>query len=288
MNHFIPDYLLIGHIAHDVTPDGPRLGGTVSFGAHTAARFGLRVGLLTSARPDEPLLNDLPKNVQVICVPAEHTTTFDNRYAPDGKRTQYMYHRARTLTPEMLPDTWSAARLVQFGSISYEIDPAFAPLFAEQSLCVTVQGFMRHREPDGLIKPIRWDAAEQVLPRARITVLSEEDIRHNPSLEAEFARLCPLVIVTRAERGGTIYRQGHRSEFEATKVKVVNPTGAGDVFGTALHIALDRLGDLDRAIKVAAYLGGQSVTRSGFDSAPLPEEVTRAWRMVEDKARHES
>ena len=38
-----PDYLLIGHIAHDVTPQGPRLGGTVSYGAYTAVALGLRV-----------------------------------------------------------------------------------------------------------------------------------------------------------------------------------------------------------------------------------------------------
>ena len=45
---FVPDYLFIGHIAHDITPAGPQLGGTVSYGAHTAAAFGLRVGILTS------------------------------------------------------------------------------------------------------------------------------------------------------------------------------------------------------------------------------------------------
>ena len=80
LHEFVPDFLLIGHIAHDVTPQGPRLGGTVSYGAYTAVAFGLRVGLLTSAQPGEPLLNKLPPGVRVINIPAEHTTTFDNQY----------------------------------------------------------------------------------------------------------------------------------------------------------------------------------------------------------------
>jgi sugar/nucleoside kinase (ribokinase family) len=130
------------------------------------------------------------------------------------------------------------------------------------------------------VTAIRWDRAEDVLPHVRLTVLSEEDIAHDPGLEAVFARLGPLVVVTRAERGGTVYLNGQPQDFAATQVELVHPTGAGDVFATALHIALDRLGDLDRAVQVAAYLAGQSVTRVGFDGAPRPEEVALAWRMV--------
>src|SRR5690606_40419234 len=109
----VPDYLLIGHITHDVTPYGPHLGGTVSFAAHTAAAFGLKVALLTSAAPDEPLMERLPDSVMVVNIPAEHTTTIENIYTPDG-RDQYMYHRARTLEVSMLPPAWRNARQVHF------------------------------------------------------------------------------------------------------------------------------------------------------------------------------
>ncbi len=273
----IPDYLLIGHIAHDVTPQGPRLGGTVSYGAYTAAAFGLKVAILTSTKPDEPLLNNLPPQVQVISIPAEHTTTFENRYAGNA-RTQYLHRRARTLTPDMLPPAWRETRLVHLGPIAYEVDPAFCTAFNGGLVCVTPQGFMRQREPDGLVTAIPWETAGQVLPRARLTVLSEEDIHHDPGLETVFAQLAPLLVVTRAERGGTFYINGERRDFAAYPETLNDPTGAGDIFAAAMHIALDRLDDIDRAIQVAAYLAGQSVTRVGFDSAPTSEEVTFAWR----------
>jgi sugar/nucleoside kinase (ribokinase family) len=280
-NHFVPDYLLIGHIAHDVTPEGPRLGGTVSYGAYTAVALGLRVAILTSTRPDEPLLQKLPPQVRVISIPAEHTTTFDNRYT-HGRRTQYMYHRALTLTPDMLPPAWRQARLVHLGPIAYEVDPAFATAFENSPICVTPQGFMRYREPDGLVRTVPWAAAEQVLSRARLTVLSEEDIRHDPGLETVFARIAPLMVMTRAERGCTVYQHGQGRDFPADQVEQVEPTGAGDIFAVALHIALDRLGDLDRAVRVATYLAGRSVTRIGFDSAPKPDEVEEAWNLVRE------
>lgn len=271
----VPDYLLIGHITHDVTPFGPQLGGTVSYAAHTAAAFGLRVALLTSAAPDEPLLERLPASVMVHNIPAEQTTTFENIYRPEG-RVQYMYHRARTLEVSMLPPAWRQARQVHFGPIAYEVEPAFADVFANTPLCVTPQGWMRHREPDGRIRQITWEAAAYVLPRADLTVLSVEDIRHDPGLEAVFAALAPVMVMTRAEQGGTVYVHGEPHTYAAYPAEQVDPTGAGDVFATALHIARNQLGDLWRALDVAARLAAHSVTRRGFTGAPTPDEVAEA------------
>ena len=42
-----PEYLAIGHLSVDRTPEGPMLGGTVMYGALTAARFGARAAVLT-------------------------------------------------------------------------------------------------------------------------------------------------------------------------------------------------------------------------------------------------
>lgn len=275
----VPDYLLIGHITHDVTPYGPHLGGTVSFAAHTAAAFGLKVALLTSAAPDEPLLQRLPDGVMVVNIPAEHTTTFENIYTPDG-RVQYMYHRARTLEVSMLPPAWREARQVHFGPIAYEVDPAFAEVFTQTPLCVTPQGWMREREADGRVRQVHWDDAAQVLPRADLTVLSVEDIRHDPGLEAVFAALAPVMVMTRAEQGGTVYIHGEPRDYEAYPAEQVDPTGAGDVFATALHIVRNQLGDLWRALDVAARLAANSVTRRGFSGAPTPDEVADALAAV--------
>ncbi|MBN1966685.1 MAG: ribokinase [Anaerolineae bacterium] len=276
-HELIPDYLLIGHIAHDVTPQGPQLGGTVSYAAHTAAAFGLRVAILTSTAPDEPLLAALPPQALVISIPAEHTTTFENIYDGDS-RTQYLHHRAAGLGPVALPPAWRKARLVHLGPIAYEIDPALMSAFDGSRICVTPQGWMRKRESDGRVSTIPWASAGQVLPKTALTVLSEEDIRHDPGLEHAFAALAPLMILTRGKRGGTIYRHSARREFPAFPAHEVNPTGAGDIFATVLHIMLEQTGDLDYAVMIAARLAGQSVTRVGLASVPTPQEIAQAVR----------
>lgn len=275
ITELVPDYLVVGHIAHDITPQGPQLGGTVSFAARTAIAFGLRVGILTSTKPDEPLLAKLPPEAMVISIPAENTTTFENQYK-NSERTQYLYHRAETLTPEMLPPAWRKASLIHLGPIAYEIDPAMVPAFENGRICVTPQGWMRRREPDGRVKTKPWDEAEYILSRAVLAVMSEEDIRHDPSLETVFAKLVQLMVLTRAERGGTVYQNGGSWDFPAYPVTQVDPTGAGDIFAAALHIMLAQSGNLDYAIQIAARLAGISVSRVGSASAPTPQEVQAA------------
>ncbi len=46
------DYLIIGHITQDITPNGLVLGGTASYAGLTARSFGIRVGIVTSCRLD--------------------------------------------------------------------------------------------------------------------------------------------------------------------------------------------------------------------------------------------
>ena len=46
------DYLVIGHVAHDLTPEGFRLGGTTAYSALTAQALGLRVGIVTASGPE--------------------------------------------------------------------------------------------------------------------------------------------------------------------------------------------------------------------------------------------
>ena len=56
LQHLEPiDYLIIGHVTQDVTPEGLRLGGTAAFSALTAHALGLRVGIVTACSPETDL-----------------------------------------------------------------------------------------------------------------------------------------------------------------------------------------------------------------------------------------
>ena len=77
------DYLVIGHLSCDITPDGPRLGGTAAYAALTAHALGLRVGVVTAWGGEVPL--DALDGVKVQIVPTQRSTTFENKNTPTGR-----------------------------------------------------------------------------------------------------------------------------------------------------------------------------------------------------------
>lgn len=272
------EYVLIGHLSADIMPDGRRtLGGTVSFAARVAHAFGLRVGLVTSAAAGEPLLSELiPFVSEISVVPAAFTTSFENRYSSEG-RTQYLRGRAAPLTFDDMPEAWRSAPLVHLAPLAGEVDPALARCFPQSAVMLTPQGWLRQwDEATGLVRFKRWFDPDTLAALAAV-VLSEEDIAPAPELERLYAQASSCVVVTRGERGGTCYEDGHRFSYEADRVPVTDVTGAGDVFAAALLSAWWTLDNDTRvAVKVAAKLATQSVTRMGMAGAPTPEEVQQA------------
>lgn len=265
------DYLLIGHVTQDVVPQGFSLGGTASYSALTARAMGLRVGVVTACHP-ELRLPEL-EGIAIVRYPSEHSTTFANIQTEHG-RVQYLYHRAADLDISMVPDTWRSARIVHLGPLNQEVDVKLARAFPDSFVGVTPQGWMRAWDESGLVYRKAWADAEWVLPTAQVTVFSEEDIGRDTALEARYAALSPLLVVTRASKGCTLYRRGLPAlDISAPRVNVVDATGAGDVFTGTFLVFYQQSRDAIRACERATYLASQSVTRPGLQGTPRPDEV---------------
>ena len=270
-----PDYLVIGHLTADLTPEGRFLGGTVSYAARTAHAFGLRVGVLTSAAADEPLLAELAPYAEIRTIPASATSTFENIYHAAG-RTQYVRGVAEKLAAAHVPADWRSAPLVHLAPLTDEVDPQIAHLFPDATVLLTLQGWLRRWDTDGRVRFKRWFDRD-VLRSINIVVYSEDDILEAPDMEADFIAATEHLVVTRAERGGSYYNDGDTHPYDTLQVEVVNPTGAGDIFAGALLSSLHLLGgDMHAAIKVAARLGAISVTRWALEGTPTPDEAQAA------------
>jgi hypothetical protein len=105
------DYLVIGHIAQDLTPDGPMIGGTAAYAGLTAQALGLRVGVVTSWGAEIPF-NQMG-TLAIVNHPAQHSTTFENIYLPIG-RVQTLHHQAGSLRLELIPSSWRDAPMVAY------------------------------------------------------------------------------------------------------------------------------------------------------------------------------
>jgi sugar/nucleoside kinase (ribokinase family) len=264
------DYLVIGHVAHDLTPEGSRLGGTAAYSALTAHAMGLRVGLVTSSGREtslEPLAG-----IPLISVDSPKSTTFENIYTEHG-RVQYLRSQAARINLEGIPVAWRRASIIHLGPIANEMDVVLPKEFSPSLLGITPQGWMRQWDADGRVSPVHWKNSESALAEAGAVVISREDVRGDDELIESMAHQTRVLVVTEGAAGCVLYWHGDRRRFRAPKVDEVDPTGAGDIFAAAFFIRLFFTRDPWEAARFATLLAAHSVTRIGLEGIPTPQEI---------------
>lgn len=267
------DYLIVGHLSRDETPSGDRLGGTAAFAGLTAAAFGVRVGVVTSA--SEVLDLSPLKGLRLHVIESPESTSFVNEYV-DNKRQQRLHGRALDLDLECVPDAWRDSRWVHLAPIADEIDPGMASEFHASTLLLTPQGWLRRWNADGRVSRKDADDVFRTLPSGDIAILSEEDINGEKSWIKRLARRYPLFILTAGEEGARVFQEGTPTHVPAPAEVQVDPTGAGDIFATAFVIRYDETGDPIEAARFANQLASRSVARVGLESVPTSEEIEAA------------
>jgi sugar/nucleoside kinase (ribokinase family) len=287
------DYLVVGHVAVDLTPAGPALGGTAAYAGLTAAALGLRVGVLTSAAPEIDLAPLAALDLEIV--PSTQSTTYENRYGPSG-RAQFLHGRAAALEPRHVPPEWRTPRIAHLGPIAGEVDPALAGLFAGSLLGLTPQGWMRAWDGAGRVSPADWpfapagsargapartgDDPAGLVAAAGAVVISTEDVggdEHKIEALAEAAR---LLVVTDGPKGARVFWNRDQRRFPAPAVPEVDPTGSGDVFAAAFFVRLYQTRDPWESARFANVLAAASVGRSGIAGAPTQAEIEAAGLQV--------
>ncbi|MBL8050923.1 MAG: hypothetical protein JNM46_06845, partial [Anaerolineales bacterium] len=229
------DYLLIGHIAVDLTPDGKQLGGTVSYSALTAQAMGLKVGILTSVGDDANL--EILNGIQIVNIPTQDSTTFENVKTESGRK-QTLHHQATKISDEHIPDVWKNAPIVHLAPIAQEVDVDLIKYFDKSFIGVTPQGWMRGWDEHGQVYPTAWENSDQVLSQVGGVVLSLEDVNRDLEKIEWMASHTNLLCVTEGELGCVLHWHGDRRRFRPIHVEEVDATGAGDIFAAAFFARL--------------------------------------------------
>jgi len=269
----LPDFVVVGHVCQDLLPDGRfAIGGSVSYAATTALRMGCRVGVITSTGPDLDLAHTLP-GVQIVNHAAAATTVFENIYE-NGSRKQILHRRAEVIHAHHVPSLWRQARMVYLGSIDREIDGSVFQCFSDRSiLCVMPQGFFRTWNGAGRISFVEWDPPADILRRINVLVFSELDVPAPIDWVRRWESHVETIVVTRAERGATVYRAGTSCHYPARPARQVDPTGAGDVFAAAYLICLAETGEHSESARFANATASFSIEIPGIDGIPERHQV---------------
>jgi sugar/nucleoside kinase (ribokinase family) len=269
----VPDFLAIGHVTFDHTETGKmRLGGAALYASLTARRLGKRAAILTSHGKDFPG-EEVLDGIATSVIRAGRTSTFRNVYGSKG-RVQHVYAAAASLDPRELPATWRKAGIVYLCPVLHEVPMNIGGQFPESLIGIAPQGWMRTWDESGKIRSRRWEGFEGLLRCSRMVIVSEEDIVGEGDLVRDFCKYAPLVIVTRAERGATIFTQGTALTLGAYRAEERDPTGAGDCFGAAFLVRYAETGDIEEAGRFASCVGASVVETEGIAGIPTREDVT--------------
>lgn len=267
------DYLAIGHLTVDRLAAGVAPGGSVAYAAVTATRLGLKAGILTAAGDEIDWAASLP-GVEVLRIPSPASTSFENRYDA-GQRTQRLLALAEPLSARSVSKVWRSARIVHLAPVAHEIDGTFAGLFARSLVGLTPQGLLRVWDRDGRVRQGQWQGDSALLGSCRAVVFSDEDLAGDEGFLSLAVARAPLVLLTRAASGATLYRGSEREEFPAFPVEEVDPTGAGDVFAAAFLIEYNLTGDPRHSTAFACCAASFAVERPGLAGIPDRAAVER-------------
>src|SRR5512133_2943867 len=192
------DYLVVGHVAHDLTPEGPRLGGTAAYSALTARALGLRVGIVTASGPETSL--DVLKEFPVISLSSSQSTTFENIYTGHG-RLQYLRAQATRLDFHQIPEVWRHASIIHLGPIADEMDSVLPERFSPALLGLTPQGWMRQWDAENRVSSRPWKDSESALAKADAVVISREDVNGDDEVIEYMAHQTSILAVTKDATG---------------------------------------------------------------------------------------
>ena len=265
-------YLLIGHVTKDLLPEGGFVvGGTVTYAAMVAKRLGWRPVVVTAAAADfePPACLD---GVDWTILPSDETTTFKNQYVAEG-RQQVVGPVARSITTDDIPSVLRRPAVVHLGPVARELEPSLAKLFPDSLLVATPQGWMRRWDTDGVVSLDNWCGAEEILPQLDAAVLSVEDIQGDWAVAERWANEIAVLVVTQDEEGCTLFHRGEKRSFPARAARLIDPTGAGDVFAAAFFIRWAETGAPGQAAVFANVTASMALQHPGPGGAPSRIEV---------------
>jgi sugar/nucleoside kinase (ribokinase family) len=233
---------------------------------------------LTACAPEFDL-RAIPNDISILRQPSPVTTMFENRYV-DGHRTQLLHAQATPIDLSAFLPPWRNAAIVHLAPIMQEVptDTDWRALFPTALIAATPQGWLREAVPPGVVTAVPQRLLELPLQGVDVVVLSEEDVAGDEALVRRLAGNVPLVVLTRAERGATLIWKDHEEDVAAFEARVVDPTGAGDVFTAALLGMLRRSGDAVGAARWACAAAAIAIEAPGVAGLPDAAQVDRRMR----------
>jgi sugar/nucleoside kinase (ribokinase family) len=282
MNILVAGFITIDRIAlnqRQITS----IGGPPCYAGLLCSRFGFGVTPLTKVGPDFPeeQVVWLARNgLQLRAMDRsllKKTTRFKLVNRGD-ERSLYLVERCEDLSIEQVPDRQFNASLVS--PLAHEVSqPVFAEVRKRSDFCfLDPQGFVRKFDASGRVTVDAWsddsilasvDALKMDLEEAN-ALTGTTDGR---SALGKLSKKIRKAVVTQGSGPALILEGSKISQVEVPKVKVVDSTGAGDIFAGALISTFLRSRDFLWSACFGIAASSLSLTSIALSKIELPRSV---------------
>ncbi len=234
-----PCVLVCGHVTLDRYGDALLPGGSAYYSGQTYRALGARVRVATAAGPDFP--RQALAGLEVELAPAPCTTSFENRYDADGRRSHSVSAIAPRLDPARLAPAWRTVDLLHLAPVIAEVElRAWLGAVTARLVGLGVQGCVRAVLPGGEVAQPRWEFDPADLAGVSAACLGEDDLEGQGDLLDRLVAAVPIVALTRSDRGCDVIVRGRTRRLGVYPTREVDPTGAGDVFAAGFLLGLAR------------------------------------------------
>ncbi len=137
-------------------------------------------------------------------------------------------------------------------NINYENIIQMKKSFPQSFFCLLPQGFFRKIDNKGRVVSSTNEFPDEILRLFNFICLSELDTKEADTKANKWSILGPLVAVTRAQKGASLYKKGIRIDSPAFQINKLNdPTGAGDIFAAGFSYYFHKNQDLYQVLEFA-------------------------------------
>ncbi len=259
------------------------IGGPPSYAGLLCARFGFDVTPLTKVGPDFPeeQVVWLARNGLALREVDRSSTKKTTRFrlvVKGEERSLYLVERCEDLSMAQVPDRQFNASLIS--PLAHEVS---TPLFEEvrkrsDFTFLDPQGFVRMFDKSGKVYVDRW-SDENVLGNVDALKMDLEEayaLTGTSDGKAALAKLSKKVrkaVVTRGSEPALVLDGNKIAQVEVPKVKVVDSTGAGDIFAGALISSFLRSRDFLWSCCFGIAASSLSLTSIALGKIELPRSV---------------
>lgn len=247
--------------------------------------MGLRVACLVGVDAEAAEAAELAllegAGVSLRRVPLANGPVFENLEA-DGHRRQRWLSMSDEIPLDALPEAWRRTRAWLLVPVAGELPDGWAGA-PDPGAAVGIgwQGMLRDMADDGWVNRVS-PAPSPLLGRAGVVCASIDDLGPDTQL-AGLRPLAPAAafVLTAGASGGIVLREGGLARYPGVpSERIVDSTGAGDVFLAALTFAWLRTGmpATDAALRFAAAAASCSVEGAGLAGVPTRQQVAARLR----------